>query len=243
MAKMQKLLIAVVAAIAMVIASGPLTPSTQAQQADLISSTGVGNAIVGSTLAQLKAQLGPQYTFEEAGQILVDVKGYNVIRDGRVIFVAAAAVGTGDLTPNEPLDVFLVEPGAVTAEGIGPDSTIDDAVAAYGAVTLSFSPDNESREFANFENQPDRLFFRTGSGPVAGIYADGETETTTYRDGATISSVWVTCGRECPAIPTLPNTGTSHVVLTAIALTSIGAGIGVLFGARRRFDRISPSAG
>lgn len=224
--------------LAAVLVVGPA--SADAQAVDEISPQGVGSAVIGSTRTQLEAQLGPSYSFGPATEVLVDVKGYEVSRGGVAQFIAASAVGTGDLTPDTPLDVFLIrQAGVTTAAGIGVGSTIDEGVAAYGAATISFNTENESREFARFENQPPGLNFRTGSGATAGIYpasSDSFMETMDFIGDAEIQAVWISCGNvvnPCPPQPTLPDTGATHSVLLAISGLLATAGFVLVHFERR----------
>ncbi len=206
-------------------------PAADAQATDTLTPQGIGDAVVGSTLAQLQAQLGPTYTFGPATDVLVDVQGYEVSQAGSPVFIAAAVNGTAPLEATSELTLFVVRnEGPVTAAGIGVGSTIEDGVAAYGPVTLSFNTENEGREFARFENQPAGLSFRTGSGATAGIYPDSDDsfrETTEFIAGAEIQAVWVSCGNvanPCPPQPTLPDTGASHALLLVLSAALAGAG-------------------
>ena len=233
--------LATIVFVAAVLLGGP-TADAQASDAT-ISSEGVGSAVVGSTLPQLQAQLGPDYSFGPATDVLVDVQGYEVSTNGEVVFIAAAVTGTTALDADEPLTLFLVrKTGLVTAEGIGVGSTITEGVTAYGDVTLSFNLENEGREFARFENQPAGINFRTGSGATAGVYPDSDEafrETTEFIADAEIAAVWVRCGNvpnPCPAQPTLPDTGASHQQLLVVSALLAGAGF-VLVHFERRLAR------
>jgi len=185
------------------------TTAADAQDAPQITSDGVGNAVVGSSRNQLAAQLGPSYTFGPPQVELVDVEGYEVRRDGIVQFIAAAV---GEINPDTPLDLFLVrEPGIATAEGIGVGSTVAEAADAYGTFTLQ-RQEIESRRFATFENQPDRVSFRLGSGAFF--------ETTEFDEDAQISAIWITCQPfldNCPAQPALPETGSTQNLLLIVS--------------------------
>ncbi|MEO1015943.1 MAG: hypothetical protein AAFX08_12225 [Pseudomonadota bacterium] len=82
-----------------------------------------------------------------------------------------------------------------TAEGVGVGSSLEAAVEAYGQVELTFSWDNEGREYANFESGPEGVSFRPGLGGEnfdhAGAYKGEETLTSSYKDGAVIESIEV----------------------------------------------------
>ena len=125
-----------------------LSARADAQNADtLITRTSLGPAELGLTADELQAALGSEYNVSDEMRITVDFDGHVISRDGEVQFRAAMA-GTGP-----ELNLFIVSnTDYATAEGVGPMTLIADAEAAYGDATLSWSPDNESREFVAFEN-------------------------------------------------------------------------------------------
>jgi len=174
-------------------------PTASAQDDTLISGTGAGPAIVGSTLAQLEDQLGDDYTISDEVRITVDFSGHVVTRGNSVQFRAVKAN-----EPGNQLSLFIVNNNSFeTAEGVGPGTLIADAEAIYGEATLSWNPDQESREFVSFANGPEgRVAFRTPgiAGTNVGVYADGEFETNDFDDAATIAAVWISCvpGTDCP---------------------------------------------
>lgn len=194
-----------------------------------IRSQGVGAATIGSTRDQLQTQLGPGWEFIVANDVLVDLYGFDVLRDGEHQFYALGGFDEPEMT------VFVIDTtGYATAAGVGPGLSLREAEAIYGEATLQWNPDNESREFVTFDNGPEgRLFFRARSGDDfrAGIYADGTFETSDYAPDATISAIWVTCGIgvDCPQ---LAFTGPQHtawllnagLLLTAAGLALVGLG-------------------
>lgn len=221
------MLVAIFAMLATVLGVGVGATGAGAQPAPdrLITKNGGGTAVVGSTLGQLTAQLGPTYTITDAGQVLVDLYGYEVTHNGTLQFYALAGLDETQLS------VFVfVDPSWQTAESIGPESTIASGETAYGDATLNVS-EIEGREFVRFVNEPDgRLFFRTngGGGANVGIYGAGETTTMDYEDGGQIATIWVTCvaGLDCP--PQLPVTGPAYALrLSIIALVLIASGYAV----------------
>lgn len=167
-----------------------------AENTVLITPTSFGDAQTCTTAEEIQAAL-PDLTVSEAGDgPLVDTQGVEVTDvDGNVAFYALAAAGA-DIAE---LSLFTTDnPTYQTAEGIGPRTTIEEAEAAYGDATLAYSVENESREFVRFENGPEGIDFRTGTGPEAGVYESrgGYSETTEYQPGAVIQSVWIS-DRSC----------------------------------------------
>ena len=195
-------LAAVVLSIALVLAPATATAQQLAQgedDANLITPSSVGPALVGATLAELTEQLGSDFEVGDQVRITVDFDGHVVTRDGSVEFRAVRAS-----EPDDELSLFIISGNTLrTAEGVGPGTTIEEAEEIYGDATLNWDPDQEGREFVSFENQPEgRIQFRTPgiAGTNVGIYEDGEFETTEYEDGAAIAAIWISCvpGDDCP---------------------------------------------
>lgn len=180
-------------------AFGALIPPAGADGHAVITSDGVAGAIVGSTVEELADQLGDDYEISDEVRITVDFTGHVVSRDGTVQFRAVKANAPGD-----ELSLFIVNnPEFRTAEGVGPGSSIAEGEQIYGNATLTRNPENESREFVEFQDQTDsRVAFRTPG--IAGTYVgeyDGEaTETADYDEDGVIAAVWISCrpGRDCP---------------------------------------------
>lgn len=205
-----------------------------------MSGAGIGDATVGSTLAQMQADLGPDYEFLPVDQVIVDFGGYEIRKDGTTQFFAAGDAGADELT------ILIVDnPAYTTAVGVGAGSLLADAETAYGLPTLSYNVENEGREFATFARGPSgRVLFRTGSfGDLAGVYDDpdaGFGETSSYVDGSTIESIWITCivGRDCPQ-RYLPETGGQGVALQFVLGASlVVAGALFLMTERRLVGRL-----
>lgn len=77
-----------------------------------------------------------------------------------------------------------------TRDGVHPGMSLPDAAARYGRLRTLRVTNTESREFAEFERQPDWLEIQVGNGN-AGIYPPGQRSTTNYSSGAHIASLWV----------------------------------------------------
>jgi hypothetical protein len=90
-----------------------------------------------------------------------------------------------------------------TAEGIGPGTSIADAVSAYGAARFGFSYDNESREYVSFADAPDAYSFRAESaldvdgrgGDYAGVEGDSYFETVVAQPDAELWEIWLSTSR------------------------------------------------
>jgi hypothetical protein len=96
-----------------------------------------------------------------------------------------------------------------TAEGVGPGTSIADAVAAYGAARFGFSYDNEGREYVSFADAPDAYSFRAESaigdaiegealrapgphgGDYTGVEGDGYFETMVAQPDAELWEIWI----------------------------------------------------
>lgn len=97
---------------------------------------------------------------------MVDFGSFCLEQQGaeRVCTLFYEADVTGGWDPNlEALGLYTTDPACRTAEGVGPGSSVADAVAAFGAVEFQFNYDNEGREYAAFANAPQTLGFRVAS--------------------------------------------------------------------------------
>jgi hypothetical protein len=168
----------------------------------LISAEGIGVARLGMTLGELKQQLGPSAELVVQSPFIVDFDAIAVRQEGEVQFYILY-LANQPLTDQDVIQGLLTENSAYqTAEKVGPGTSVADAEAAYGAVTLSYNTENESREYARFANQPaGNLSFGTGNGnaEAAGIYSSptqSYNETKQFKPDATIRSILVVCLRE-----------------------------------------------
>ncbi len=79
-----------------------------------------------------------------------------------------------------------------TAEGVHAKMKLSEVEKIYGKVTKIIKSEIESREFAEFANQPKGLLFRLEAPESdAGIYSEGQRETKRYSPNATILSITV----------------------------------------------------
>ena len=188
----------------------PETPSPTPKDADstVISATGIGPAQLGMTIGALKEALGPETEFTVESPFIVDFDAIAVRQGEEVLFYILSLPGEPprDTDPIEGL--YTDNPKFQTDAGVGPGTSVQEAVQAYGPVTLSYNTQNESREYARFERQPStNISFATGNGSQdpAGIYPSPTqeyNETSEFREDATIQSVLVVCLTEGCTPPT-----------------------------------------
>jgi len=172
------------------------TAPTVDQTATTITGSSIGVAELGMSFGDLKQAL-PTATFEVRSPFMVDFDAIAISQGTETLFYILYFAGDS-FDDTAPIQGLLTEnPAFRTPDGIGPGSPIAEGVAAYGAPTLSYNIDNESREYVRFTDHPSpSLAFRTGTGAEAGIYPDITAsfhETTEYQPEAVIQSVMLVC--------------------------------------------------
>ncbi|MGP1283195.1 MAG: hypothetical protein ACTS1X_09480 [Parasphingopyxis sp.] len=96
-----------------------------------------------------------------------------------------------------------------TAEGVGPGTSVADAVDAYGEARFGFSYENEAREYVSFAEAPDAYSFRAESdvaqvmeddrnrpsgrygGNYAGVEGESYFETNVAHPDARLWEIWI----------------------------------------------------
>jgi hypothetical protein len=174
----------------------------------LISEDGFGLAQLGMTFAELKATLPPETEYVVMSPFMVDFDAIAVQHDGKVLFHILYFAGD-TFTDDSVLQGLMTEnPEYQTAEGIGVNTPIQVAEAAYGNATLSYSWANEGREYVRFENPPAvNLSFRVWRGDepstdFVGLYSSSTAEfneTEDYIEGGEIKAIIVSCIAEACA--------------------------------------------
>ena len=167
------------------------TPVPAAIAAGLaITSTCVGPVCLGMTRAEIDAldelavEADPAWTGEGTDT-------FRVVAGGETLARVRFAAPEGGAETVEV--VVTASPHARTAEGVGPGTLINDAVALYGPADL-FVVLAENHEHAEFEDQPAGLTFQAGArNPYVwrgGVYK-GRLRASAYRDDAEIVAVEV----------------------------------------------------
>jgi hypothetical protein len=168
----------------------------------LIAPDGIGRVRAGMTFGELRARLGGDLVLGPPGVFMVDLDGLPVVAGADTLYHVLVESGTvpGD---DEAVTLVATQHSAVrTAEGVGPGSTLAESARAYGAPTISFSVNDESREYARFPGYDRstvrfRVFPASGSTSLVGRYTtQGEyNETTVFDPAARIGLVIVDLGR------------------------------------------------
>ena len=173
------------------------TATDTMQKLLLIRPDGIGHASAGFTVADLRRALPPGASIGDLNQqYMVDITAVPIILAGDTLYHLLFSTRE---TIEDTLSLEMVgtgNPKARTLDGIGPGMTLADAVAIGGPPSLSYSINDESREYVRFATQPSTVYFRVRAqedGAFAGTYTTtGESNTTTQFDpAATIFMVMV----------------------------------------------------
>lgn len=165
--------------------------------ARLIRPDGIAHARVGMTIGALRAALPGDMTLGDPAPFMVDIRAMPVIRAGDSLYYVLVMAGE-PADDAAPIGMVATDDTTFrTALGVGPGMTIAAAAAIYGPATISYSTNDESREYVSFAGyqNPTVLFRATPSleGGLAGLYAtdDEYNTTTTYDPHALIGLVMV----------------------------------------------------
>ncbi|PZD73776.1 hypothetical protein C1752_01844 [Acaryochloris thomasi RCC1774] len=173
----------------------------------LITATSVGPAKLGMTLAELR-QVLPSNAKLEPTQLGVDLpSGARVSFGGEVQYDLAFDSENAKTSPifdqSRIKWIIARNPLYQTAEGVGPGTLLKEAVSHYGAATLAYNYESESRESIDFAKGPfsttsgTRVWIRSNQWTLtdfAGLYPEDEQrasyqQTQNYRDHAAIGSI------------------------------------------------------
>ncbi|MEL6980302.1 MAG: hypothetical protein AAGM38_16720 [Pseudomonadota bacterium] len=153
---------------------------------------------VGMTLSEAK-DAAPQAEWAYEPRYMVDFSA-SCARLDQVEAFCALVFEAPDETPSDRIEAIAVTtPEVATKEGARVGMPIAAVEALYGDVTLSYTWDNEGREYLNFAEAPRYLGFRANRpgdrGGWAGVYPPSEgavsQSTTDYASDAEITSVWL----------------------------------------------------
>jgi hypothetical protein len=166
--------------------------------AETIAADGIGAATRGRTVGELRAALPPGTRLGQPDpRYMVDLTALPVIAAADTVYVLLFPAGEV-IDDSAPLQyIATTHPGARTAEGVGPGTSLEAAAAVYGPPTLSYNINDESREYATFEGQPTNILFRVATGAEQGMFAgiyetrDEYNTTTRYEPGARLLMVMV----------------------------------------------------
>ncbi len=183
-----------------IVAIGNLNvPTNPAQK---ITSNGIGVAKIGMTFEELKQQLGAGYDFNVKTSFMDGFEAIAVTRSGKVQYYIPYPAGTKFTNEDRIQHLMTDNPDYRTEKGVGAGTPIKQAVSAYGGATLSFSKENESREFIGFVRQPNGLAFRpkpVKNRSFVGQYPESNDEylkTQKYDVKAAIGQISVSCTNE-----------------------------------------------
>jgi hypothetical protein len=174
-------------------------PTNPAQK---ITPNGIGVAKIGMTFQELKQQLGAGYDFQVKTTFMDGFEAIAVTKAGRVQYYIPYSAGTKFTNEDRIQHLMTDNPAYRTEKGVGPGTSIGQAASVYGGATLSFSKENESREFIGFGQQPSGLAFRpkpTKNRTFAGEYPESNSEylkTRKYDPKAAIGQITVSCANE-----------------------------------------------
>lgn len=172
--------------------NGSRTLCAQAQNAVpryAISEDGIGPIKLGMTLFEAKKSF-PWATFSRStdgdGVALVSVR----TKESQVMVLFA-----GERDSSQPIDwsqhissIETSSPSLSTRLGVRPGDLIAKAERIYGKVQKIVKSEIESRQYAEFKNQPRGVIFRIDQ---SGIFADRKVETRAYRPSAKILSITI----------------------------------------------------
>ena len=161
-------------------------------------------ATTGLTVGELRARLPPGTALGGVDDsFMVDVRAVPVIEGSDTLYHLLFSEGF-TVSDTTHLEMVATLHGSFrTAEGVGPGVTLAAASSAYGAPTLSYSVNDESREYASFAGYPAaRVRFRVAPAgdarAFAGVYDSEQehNETATFDPEARISMVIVELRRQ-----------------------------------------------
>ena len=162
-----------------------------------IRADGIGVARIGMTIGALRSALPPGRALGALSPYLVDIDGFPVVEGGDTLYRVLIVAGEPRSDDTAIRLLATSHPRARTVDGIGPGSSLADAAVVWGEPVLTYSTDDESREWAAFPRLPANLSVRvapeSGTSFFAGTYETqaGVNRTTRYDPAARIMMVLV----------------------------------------------------
>ena len=105
-------------------------------------------------VVELRQELANGLTVGETEPFQVDLDAIPV-RDGDEVLFYVMHLSGQQMQNDDSIEYLMTDnPRAVTTEGIGPGSTLAAAEAVYGAATLGYNLETESRELLRFQDFP-----------------------------------------------------------------------------------------
>ncbi len=170
-----------------------IVAAANAQSANLITGNSAGKVKLGMTVAQVRKAVAPMKlsrTSDGEGMALIAVR-----KGGTDVMILYAGEDDRDSRINEKARIEQIEVwdrSYRTKEGVHSGMLLSDAEKKYGKVNSITLSQIESREYAEFANNPDGLHFRLlGKNGSAGAYVPNEYEATAYTDGTIIDRIEV----------------------------------------------------
>jgi hypothetical protein len=155
----------------------------------LVRSGQVGPVRVGMTIAKVRLALrGTSFRrIEDADHMTV----LQVVRNG-VRIMDLYPNDEGNYTEHATLDlIHLYDPACATAEGVHPGLPLTEVEQRFGKLLRLERTEVDSREYAEFEKQPNWMDVQAGFGE-AGRYARGKRCAYQYAPDSKVESLWVT---------------------------------------------------
>lgn len=169
------------------------TVSAQKTNDNLITGNSAGKVKLGMTVAEARQALGGmklERTSDGDGVALIAV---NQGKDTIMTLYAGEEASDNKIDDNAIIEFIEVwSKDFQTVEGIRPGMKVGEIIKKYGKIKEILLSEIESREFADFVNQPKGLQFRLLSeDSMAGDYKEGENTTMQYTPGAYLFSIQV----------------------------------------------------
>lgn len=132
---------------------------------------GIGYARIGMTVGELRAALPPELVLGALEPFLVDIDALPVIQGADTLYLALFPAGEA-VTDASVIELLATtHPDVRTSSGLGPGATLAAAAALYGEPRLSYSTNEESREWAAFPYLEPSILVRVRPGSDADEFA------------------------------------------------------------------------